>query len=312
MEEIRDCFVDELIKLKKEDDRLHVLVSDSTSTCRIKPFMEKFPGAVINTGIAEQNMVGIASGMSLGGLIPFTANAAPFLMGRSNEQVKTDICYSNTNVKLVGLNPGFAYGPLGPTHHCLDDISTVSAFGNIQIFAPCDPEETRQITRYAASYDGPVYIRLDSFRAENIHSSDYRFIPGEPAIISEGGDISLICLGTMVHEAIAAACKLSADGIKVDVVSLPSIRPLNPASLIASLEKTGAALTLEEHSMHGGIGSIACDIILDNRIRCLLKRAGVPAGSFAEAAPREDLKKLYGLDTEGIIRAAKQLIEEKA
>src|SRR6056297_2911288 len=124
MEELRDCFIEELIKFRQEDDRIHILVSDSTSTSKINPFMEKYPDAVINTGIAEQNMVGIAAGMSLGGLIPFTANAAPFLMGRSNEQVKTDICYSNTNVKLIGLNPGFAYGSLGPTHHCLDDIST--------------------------------------------------------------------------------------------------------------------------------------------------------------------------------------------
>ncbi len=310
MEELRDCFVEELSRIKENDDRLYVLVSDSTSTCRIKPFMEKYPDSVINTGIAEQNMIGIAAGMSLGGTIPFTANAAPFLLGRSNEQVKTDVCYSNTNVKLAGLNPGFAYGSLGPTHHCIDDISTALAFGNIQIFAPCDPEETRQITRYAASYEGPVYIRLDSFKADNIHKASYRFTPGEAVVIREGRDISLITLGTIVHEAIRAAVALEEEGVCAEIISLPSIRPLNPEGIIKSLQKTGAALTLEEHSTHGGIGALTSEIILDNRLDCSLKRGGVPAGYFAEAAPREVLKKMYGLDSDGIISSVKEILSK--
>ncbi len=311
MEELRDCFVEELLRIKEKDNRLHVLVSDSTSTCRIAPFQEKYPDAVINTGIAEQNMIGIAAGMSLGGLLPFTANAAPFLMGRSNEQVKTDVCYSNTNVKLVGLNPGFAYGSLGPTHHCIDDISAARAFGNILIFAPSDPEETRQLTRWAASCDGPVYIRLDSYKADNVHAENYKFIPGKPVVIRKGGDISLIALGTMVHDALAAAAMLALKGISAEVISLPSIRPLDPAGIISSLSKTGAALTLEEHSTHGGIGSITAEIILDNRLNCLLQRAGVPSGTFAEAAPRADLKKRYGLEPESIVSSASSLVSEK-
>ena len=133
-EKMRDSFVKELQEIRKSNDRLVILVTDSTSTCRIKPFQLEYPDSVINIGIAEQNMIGVAAGMSLGGFIPVTANAACFLMGRSNEQVKNDICYSQTNVKLVGLNPGFAYGSLGPTHHNLDDISTMLAFGNIEIF----------------------------------------------------------------------------------------------------------------------------------------------------------------------------------
>ena len=311
MEELRDCFVEELGRLKASDKRLNVLVSDSTSTCRIKPFAEKYPDAVINVGIAEQNMVGIAAGMALGGLIPFTANAAPFLMGRSNEQVKNDVCYSETNVKLVGLNPGFAYGALGPTHHCLDDISTARAFGNIEIFAPCDPDEVRQITQYAAEHEGPVYIRLDSFKADNVHADGYKFKPGDTPLIRVGTDISIIALGTMVHDALAAADTLSESGISAEVISLPSIRPLSPEGIIQSMTKTGAALTLEEGSIHGGIGSVIAEIILDNRLNCLLDRSGVPAGSFAEAAPRATLKKLYGLDPEGIIKSVRQLFSEK-
>lgn len=307
-EEIRDSFVSELKRIKKNKEELIVLVSDSTSTCRIKPFLEDNPESVINVGIAEQNLIGIAAGMSLGGYIPITANATPFLLGRSNEQVKTDICYSETNVKLVGLNPGFAYGSLGPTHHCLDDISTTLSLGNIQIFVPSDPEETRQITKYAIDYTGPVYIRLDSFVAENIHKSDYEFIPGKAVLISEGSDITLISLGTMVHTALAAAEELGKKGISVDVLSLPSIRPLDSLGIIESLKKTAHVLTLEEHSIHGGIGSIVGDIILDNQLPCKIKKLGVPAGQFASASPRNDLKEDYNLHKEGIIAEALNLL----
>ena len=291
MKELRDCFVETVTNIRESDSRIHVLVSDSTSTCKIKPFQEKYPEAVINVGIAEQNLIGIAAGMALGGLVPFTANAAPFLMGRSNEQVKNDVCYSNTNVKLVGLNPGFAYGSLGPTHHCLDDISTARAFGNIRIFAPCDPEEVIQVTEYAADYEGPVYIRLDSYKADNIHKPGYKFKPGEPAVIREGSDVSLFTLGTIVHDALKAADKLSDMGINAEVVSIPSIRPLNPDAVIASIKKTGAAVSIEEHSTHGGIGTVIGEIILDNRLACKFKRLGVPRRQFCGSSSQARYKK---------------------
>ncbi|MBI9101826.1 MAG: transketolase family protein [Spirochaetales bacterium] len=311
-EDIRDSFVQELIKLKKQNDNIAVLVSDSTSTCRIKPFMELFPDGVINVGIAEQNMVGIAAGMALGGMIPITANATPFLMGRSNEQVKTDICYSNTNVKLVGLNPGFAYGSLGPTHHCIDDISTTRSFGNIHIFCPCDPKETRQIISHAVNMEGPVYIRLDSYKAENIHSSDYKFSPGEPVVIKEGKDITIIALGTIIHEVIAAAQTLSKEGIDAEIFSLPSITPLKREKIIKSLSKTKTVLTVEEHSVNGGVGSITGDIILEEQLNCKLLKSGVPAGTFAPASPRKDIQEEYQLDKNGIISNCRKILNRKA
>jgi transketolase len=307
--EIRDSFVQTLIKMKKETDKLIVLVSDSTSTCRIGPFMQEYPDSVVNVGIAEQNMVGIAAGMSLGGMIPFTANATPFLMGRSNEQVKTDICYSNTNVKLVGLNPGFAYGSLGPTHHCLDDLSTALSFGNIEIFAPCDPEETAQITRYAFEKEGPVYIRLDSFQAEEIHPLDYQFIPGEPVMISEGTDISIISTGTIVHETLAAADLLKTKGVSVRIINIPSLRPLNRDALAELIPSASRVLTIEEHSTHGGLGDLVSEIILEKGLNCRIKKLGVPSGTFAPASPREDIKKDFNLHAEGIMTESIALLK---
>jgi transketolase len=262
--------------------------------------MLEFPDSVINVGIAEQNMVGIAAGMSLGGMVPFTANAAPFLMGRSNEQVKTDICYSNTNVKLVGLNPGFAYGSLGPTHHCLDDLSTALSFGNIEVFAPCDPEETQQITRYAFEKNGPVYIRLDSFQAENIHPKDYKFLPGEPVIITQGSDVSIISTGTIVHETLAAAVLLKKNGISARIINVPSLRPLNKNGLSEMIKTTSKILTVEEHSTHGGLGDLVSEIILEKRLHCEIKKLGAPTGTFAPASPRDDIKREFNLHSDGI------------
>ncbi len=306
-EEIRDSFVAELTELRKENHTINVLVSDSTSTCRIGPFVKKYPDSLVNVGIAEQNLVGVAAGLALSGLTAITANATPFLFGRSNEQVKVDVCYSNTNVKLVGLNPGFAYGSLGPTHHCIDDVATTMAFEHIEILCPCDPEETRQITKYAVEKEGPVYIRLDSFQAENVHAPDYKFVPGEPVILQEGKDITLVALGTIVHEVLAAAKELADQGISAEVVSVPSIRPLNPAKLVKSMKKTGKVITVEEHSLHGGIGAIVADMILSQKLGVAFDKIGVPTGNFAPASPRKDIQAGYELDAAGVVKRAKAL-----
>jgi len=308
--EIRDSFVQTLVELRKKNSSIVVLVSDSTSTCRIGPFQKEFPESLVNVGIAEQNLIGMAAGMSLGGMVPFTANATPFLMGRSNEQVKTDICYSDTNVKITGLNPGFAYGSLGPTHHCLDDLSTALSFGNIDVLVPCDPEETRQITRYAFEKEGPVYIRLDSFQAEEIHPEGYTFKPGAPVVLSEGSAISLISTGTIVHETLAAAAKLKEEGISVQLINLPCLRPLDKKALAELLKKTPHVITVEEHSTLGGLGDLVSEIILENRISCRVRKLGVPAGFFAPASPREDIKAGYNLHAEGIILECKTLMKD--
>ena len=166
------------------------------------------------------------------------------------------------------------------------------------------------MTHYAAEHNGPVYIRLDSYKADDIHSPDYKFTPGEAIVIREGSDLSIITLGTIVHDALKAADRLAEKGISAEIISLPSIRPLNPAGIIASIRKTGAALTVEEHSTHGGIGTITGEIILDNRLGCRFNRLGVPAGSFAEAAPRDTLKQMYGLDVDGIYDTAMAMLKD--
>lgn len=302
--DLREVMVDVFISSVDEGVNLAVLVSDSTSTAKISPFQDRFPDRLVNVGIAEQSLVGTAAGMALGGFVAVTTNAAPFLVHRANEQVKNDVCYTNANVKLVGLNAGVCYGALASTHHAIDDVSIMRGFGNILIFAPGDPLEAEQIFRYALDYEGPVYIRMDSAKFPMLHDESYVFEPGKVDILREGSDLSLIAMGSTVYEAVAAAEILSAQGIEADVLNISSIRPLNPLEIITSLRKTGRGLTVEEHSLHGGIGSLVSEIVAEEGLGCRIKRLGFAEGKFATAGPRNEMRAHVGIDAQGIVKAA--------
>lgn len=310
--DFREVMVETLIEAVDEGVDLVVLVSDSTSTAKIAPFRDRHPDRLVNIGIAEQCMVGMAAGIALGGTVSVTANAAPFLVHRANEQVKNDVCYSNTNVKLVGLNAGVCYGALGSTHHAIDDVSIMRGFGNILIFAPSDPVETKHIFKYALDYEGPVYIRMDSSKFPVLHDNDYLFQPGKVDILRAGEDISIIALGSTVHEAAAAGELLSEQGIDAEVINLSSIRPLDRAGIVATLRKNGLALTVEEHSLHGGVGSIVSAITAEEGLGCRVKCLGFTEGRFPVAGPRGEMRARAGIDAAGIIRAAKELLAASA
>lgn len=175
------------------------VVADSTSTAKIAPFIKAFPDRLINVGIAEQTLVGTAAGLALGGKVAVTCNAAAFLVSRANEQVKVDVCYNNTNVKLFGLNAGAS------THLSIDDIAVMRGFGNIEIYTPSCPLECRQIIDYALEHVGPVYIRLDGKDLPQLHDESYRFSPGAIDLLREGSDIALVAMGSTVHEVVHAA-----------------------------------------------------------------------------------------------------------
>ncbi|MCW8850259.1 MAG: transketolase family protein, partial [Melioribacteraceae bacterium] len=257
--DLRTVMVETFIEAARANKNIAVVVSDSTSTSKIAPFQKLYPEKLINVGIAEQTLVGVAAGLALGGHIAITANAAPFLVARSNEQVKNDVCYSNTNVKMVGLNAGVSYASLASTHHAIDDISIMRGLGNVQIFAPSDPIDAKQIFEYAIDYEGPVYIRLDSEKFPFLHEEDYKFVPGKADILFEGTDVSIIALGSVVYEAYEAAEELKKVSINAEVINMHSIRPLDRDSIIKSIQKTRNVITVEEHSINGGIGSIVAE-----------------------------------------------------
>jgi transketolase len=296
--DLREKQIETLIQLAEEGMNIVYVVSDSVSTSKVKPFMARFPGRVVNVGIAEPNLVGIAAGLANTGLIPFTGNAAPFLVSRSAEQIKIDVSYSRANVKLNGMHAGFSYGLDGVTHHEVNDISVMRGFPALQIYAPCDGRECGEMTKYAAAAEGPVYISLNSGAFADI-SGGCSFVPGRPVQLREGKDLTLICLGAAAHDALEAAEMLKGR-CSMDIFALTSIRPLEDSLLIESIKKTGMVITVEQHSTHGGCGSMAAEIIAENGLGARLKRLGVPEGSFTRNAPAPFNKRFFGLDGPGI------------
>ncbi len=309
--DLREVMVQCFIRAVQENINLVVLVSDSTSTAKIAPFQEKYPDRLINVGIAEQNLVGVAAGLSLGGYVAVTANAACFLTARANEQVKNDVCYSNTNVKLVGLHAGVSYGPLASTHHAIDDISIMRGLGNIIILAPCDPVETEKIFGFALEHVGPVYIRMDSAKFPVLHSTDYKFEPGKVDVLISGSDVSIFAMGSVVHEAYAAAQILKADSINAEIINISSIRPVDKKGIIDSIQKTKNVITVEEHSLHGGLGSLVCEIIAEEGLDVKVVRLGITQGQFAKAGPREQIRVFYKIDKNGILENVRKLLRSE-
>ena len=304
--DLRESQVYKLIELAEQGLPIVYLVSDSVSTSKIKPFMSRFPERVINVGIAEQNLMGFAAGMANGGFIPFTGNAAPFLVNRSMEQLKVDISYSNSNVKVNGLHAGFSYGTDGITHHEANDVGAMRGLPGFEIYVPCDSKESERVAEYAAAHRGPVYISLNSGIFPDVSASQ-EFIPGKPLQFAEGRDLTLIALGTAIHDALEAAAILQ--GVcSLDIFAVTSIRPLDPLSLAASIKKTGKALTVEQHSIHGGAGSIVAALIAEQGLGAKLKRLGVPEGAFTKNASAQENKQFFGLDSPGIATAIREFL----
>ena len=283
------------------------VVADSTSTAKISPFIKKFPDRLVNVGIAEQTLVGAAAGLAIGGKIAVTCNAAPFLISRANEQIKVDVCYNNTNVKLFGLNAGASYGPLASTHHSIDDISVLRGFGNIEIYAPSCPLECRQIIDYALEHIGPVYIRLDGKALPELHDADYRFAPGNIDVLRKGTDIALVAMGSTVHEIVDAATQLAQAGIEASVIGVPSIRPCNTARLLELLKGHKAVVSVEEHNINGGVGSLVAEVLAEAGCGIPLRRLGIADGHYAIAADRAATRARHQIDAAGVVKNATAL-----
>jgi transketolase len=307
-EDLRDVQINTYIELVQQGADILYLVSDSVSTSKVKPFRERFPNRVVNTGIAEQNLMGIAAGLANGGIIPVTGNAAPFLISRSNEQLKVDISYSQSNVKVNAMHAGFSYGTDGVTHHEVNDISVIRGMPGFELYAPCDPRECVQMTRYGVlERNGPVYTSLNTGKFPLITPEDYVFKPGMPVQFSEGKDITVVALGSAVHDALEAAGRL-AGRVSCAVFAISSIRPFFPATIADSIRRTGLALTVEQHSTHGGAGSLVAELIAENGIGAKLKRLGIPEGSFTKNWQAGENKRFFKLDADGIAETIQGMI----
>ncbi|MDR2259125.1 MAG: transketolase family protein, partial [Treponema sp.] len=235
-------------------------------------------------------------------------NAAPFLISRSAEQIKVDVGYSHTNVKLNGMHAGFSYGLDGITHHEVNDISVMRGCPPVTIFAPCDGRECAYMTEYAAKTQGPFYISLNSGTFPDITDEDVHWTPGKPVQAAGGQDLTVVCLGTAVHDALEAAAALK-NRFTMDIFAVSSVRPFTGDKVADSIRKTGRVLTVEQHSTHGGCGSLTAELIAENGLKARLLRLGVPEGSYTKNATPSFNKKIFGLDAPGIIRAIEDLVK---
>jgi transketolase len=305
----REAFASTLIDLAGRDERIVAVVNDSVGSSKLGGFEKAFPERLINVGIAEQNMVGVGAGLANGGRIPFVSGAAPFLTGRALEQIKADVAYSNTNVKLCGQSPGMAYGELGPTHHSIEDLAWLRAIANLPVIVPADPVETEQVLRWAAETVGPVFIRVSRTPVRAVNRDDYVFRLGVATRLRGGDDVTLIACGTMVERALDAADALAARGIGARVLNVPTIRPLDRDAVVAAAEETRAIITVEEHTVHGGLGGAVAELVA-TECPVPMRLLGVP-GVFAPTGSTEGLFQRFGLTAAGIVEAALKLVEER-
>jgi transketolase len=301
----RNAYVQALADLAKADHRIVGVVNDSVGSSKLDAFKRAFPDRLINVGIAEQDMVGVAAGLANGGRIPFVSAASCFLTGRALEQIKADVAYSNRNVKLCGMSPGMAYGELGPTHHSIEDIAWLRAIDNMVIIVPADPVETAAAMRWAAATEGPAFIRVSRMGVPQIYPDDYEFVLGRAITVRDGNDVTIISNGTVLWRALAAAEQLAERGVDARVISMPTVKPLDTDAIVAAARETAGIVTAEEATTAGSLGGAVAETVTAHhptRVTIL----GVP--EFAPTGSAGFLLDRYGMSPEGIADAARRLV----
>lgn len=300
----RDAFAATLEALAAEDDRIVAICNDSVGSSKLGGFQKRFPDRLVNVGIAEQAMVGVAAGLANGGRRPFVSGASCFLTARGLEQIKVDLAYTNANVTLCAMSPGVAYGELGPTHHSIEDIAWLRPIDNLVLIVPADPLETGQALRAAAEHEGPVFVRVSRMGVPAVYPQDYRFEIGRAVRLADGDDVTLVANGTMVSRALQAAAVLLEEGVAARVLSMPTVKPLDLEQLVAAADETGGIVTIEEHSVRGGLGGAVAEALAVER-PVPMRILGFPG--FAPTGSAEWLLDHVGLSAAGIARAALEL-----
>ena len=306
---IRDSYGAAIVELAQENDRIVTLASDSKFSSKLDVFEKKFPDRFFEVGVCEQNMVGMAAGLSLTGKIPFVSAIACFMSMRAFEMVRTTVGYPKLNVKVVGMSAGFAYPQLGATHTCVEDISIMRAASNITVISPADNMETYLATKAMAAYEGPVYMRLGRHPVPDIYDDSYEFVIGKASLLRAGTDVTIIAAGPAVTFALEANELLKKEGIDVRVINLSTIKPLDEELIAAAAAETRCILTVEVHNIAGGMGSAVAEFLAQNN-PVKMKMNGIP-NETPPPGPREMLLEKYGLNVSGIVKATRELLESK-
>ena len=303
----RQVICDVLMEHAKEDRDIVVLCSDSRGSASLSGFAEAFPTQFFEMGIAEQSLVSTAAGLARGGKKPFAASPACFLSTRSMEQVKVDVAYSRTNVKLIGISGGVSYGALGLTHHSAQDIAALGSIPGMRVYLPSDRHQTRALMEALLQDDKPAYIRVGRNPAEDIYTPDsMKFELDQAVTLCEGDDLAIIACGEMVKPAVEAAKLLAAEGISVQVLDLYCVKPLDRDAVLNSARKVKALVTVEEHSVIGGMGAMVSQLVAEYCPK-RVKNLALP-DEPAIAGKSQEVFDYYGLNAEGIAKAARELM----
>ena len=304
-----DVFSATLQELAANDRDIVVVTSDSRGSGKLGPFGQKYPGQHVEVGIAEQNLVGVAAGLASAGKKVFAVSPACFLTARALEQIKNDVAYSDNPVKVVGISAGVSYGALGSTHHSLHDFAVLRAINNIIVVAPADNFETKQAIGLAVEINRPIYLRFGKKPMSDLKKeNDDVFQFGKGRVVIDGDDVAIIATGETVYPAVQAAKRLSNQNINALVVSMHTIKPLDTDLLKNVAEKCRAVVTVEEHSVCGGLGEACASYLLQNGISKPFKILGIP-DEYTVTGSQQDIFNHYGINEEGIANTALSLLK---
>jgi transketolase len=301
-------FAATLAELARADRNIFAVTSDSRGSGKLGPFGQDLPRQLVEVGIAEQNLVGITAGLAAAGKKPFGVSPACFLTARSLEQIKNDVCYSDVPATLVGISAGVSYGALGSTHHSLHDFAALRAIHNISIVAPADNFETRVAVRAAATSEKPMYLRFGKAATYSFHSPETRFEPGKSIILRDGHDAALIATGEAVIHALLAAGQLARHGIACRVISMHTVKPLDAEAVLKAGRECRAVLTVEEHSVNGGLGEACASALMQDGGNVPFRIIGIPDEETITGS-QADIFRHYGITMEGLSEAVMQLVK---
>lgn len=303
----RESYGNALVELGKENPNVVVLDADLAAATKTGVFKKEFPERHIDCGIAECNMMGMGAGLAASGMIPFVSTFAMFAAGRAYEQVRNGVGYPHLNVKIGATHGGISVGEDGATHQCCEDVALMRTIPGMTVIVPSDDVEAKAVVKAAAELDGPVYMRFGRLAVPVINdTADYKFEIGKGTVLREGTDVTIIANGLCVGESLEAAEKLAADGINAKVINMATVKPLDDELVITAAKETGKVVTVEEHSVIGGLGSAVCDVLSEKALTPVLK-LGVQ-DVFGHSGPAVELIKEFGLDSEGIYKSVKAFV----
>lgn len=305
----RDGYGDGLVEAGAQDERVMVLTGDLAESTRCQAFQQIFPSRFIECGVAEQNMLGVAAGLALAGKIPFVSSYAVFMPGRAWDQLRVSVCYTNANVKIAGAHAGLSVGPDGATHQALEDLAITRVLPGLTVVVPCDYHETKRATLALAKLKGPAYFRFAREKTPLITTERTPFEIGRSLVFRRGGDVTLVACGPLVYETLQAAEQLSKEGLSAEVINCHTLKPFDEKTLLASLKKTGACVTVEEHQIIGGLYGAVSEVTARS-YPVPIEAIGMP-NSFGESGEPQELLDKYGMTTDAIINAAKKVLKRK-